>query len=875
MRTQAAKLLFAPVIFLLVSCGGGSGGPAAQVVPQTIPGGPLSLSGRITVADFIAADNDTNNPESGPLLINNSAGTAQRIPNPGTVGGYVNEPGAGAAGAAQVIGDRHDFYRVNLLQGQTVRLSISDFIGANPTQNDIDLLLVDLGLVLVDFSAGFGSTEQLSAPADGEYIVVVTSCATPLFVDPVDICTRGPTASNYVLNIGQGGGATTVTSMRLSDDFVAGEAIANMRPPAEPEAPADGVAEQLRVAPSVVPGKAGAHGGGVQLLRFDMPPLRVAASAAQEDTAGKITMSASQLAKAHTLARIKTLIHSEQAEWAEPNFIRRTVYEPDDPGYQFQWHYPQINLPAAWDETLGDPNVTVAVIDTGVLGGHPDLSGQLVPGYDFVASIADAGDGDGDDPDPEDPGDGGFGFSSSFHGTHVAGTVAASGNNGLGVSGVAPDVKVMPIRALGVNGSGTSFDVRRSMCYAAGLSGTTYCPVLPVNPSPVDIINLSLGGGGFSAAGQGVVNEVRGAGVTVVAAAGNESSSAAFYPAAYNGVMAVSAVTITGAPAFYSNFGAYVDVAAPGGSTGSDLNGDGYADGVLSTGGNDAQVTVDYNYTFKQGTSMAAPHVAGVLALMKSVNSSLGPAQFDQLLVAGGMTNTTQPGVHNAALGYGLINAQKSVVAALAAPGGGTPPAPAPWLGVTPLSLNFGATLTSVNFDLRNNAGGELNILSIAAAPDNPADPDWLVEPAADGLGSYSLLVDRAGLADGNYAGTLTVVSDVNTVQVPVIMQVSSAPLSGDAGPLTVRLLDEESGLFRDVTATAANGAYEWQINAVPEGEYRLFAFTDADNDGQICDAGEACGVYITDDQPLLIDLQQSETGLDFPVSYDSEVSGQ
>jgi len=566
-------------------------------------------------------------------------------------------------------------------------------------------------------------------------------------------------------------------------------------------------------------------------------------------------------------------MHSGAANWAEPNYRVTSQLIPNDPGWEYHWHYRTINLPAAWDQTFGNPNVTVAVVDTGVLGSHPDLVGQLVPGYDFVSDVADGGDGDGIDPDPEDPGDGGGGFRSSFHGTHVAGTVAASTKNNAGVVGTAPDVRLMPVRTLGVNGSGTSFDVRRGICYAAGLQGTASCPAGPQNPNPVDIINLSLGGGPFSSADQAVFNEVRAAGVTVVAAAGNESSSAPFYPAAYSNVVAVSASTITGQLAPYSSFGGFVDVAAPGGNLATDFNGDGFGDGVLSTGADDSLLLIDYVYVFKQGTSMAAPHVAGVFALMKSLNSSLGPADFDQLLAAGELTNSSNPGSRTAAFGYGLINAQKAVVAALAAPGGGTPPAPAPWLGATPSPLNFGATLDTVEFELRNNAGGTLDILSITATPDNPADPDWLIEPTANGLGVYTLQADRSGLADGTYSGTVTVVSSVNTVEIPVIMQISPATVTGDAGQLIIRLLDDATGFRREVTATASDGEYSWSITGLPPGRYQLFAFSDADNDGRVCDQGEACGAFITTDQPLVIDLQADNPDLDFPVSYEVEAA--
>ena len=296
-------------------------------------------------------------------------------------------------------------------------------------------------------------------------------------------------------------------------------------------------------------------------------------------------------------------------------------------GFQSQWHYPLINLPEAWDTTVGNADVLVAVIDTGILFNHPDLAGQLVSGYDFVRNPDEALDGDGIDPDPSDPGSSSRGGSESFHGTHVSGTVAARSDNFQGVAGSAFGARVMPLRALGAGGTGTSYDIGQAVRFAAGLpndSGT-------VPDAPADIINLSLGGAPFDQSTQNLYNEVRAAGVIVVAAAGNNASSMPLYPASYNNVISVSAVDAQRRLAAYSNFGSAVDLSAPGGDRGVDLNGDGFPDGILSTSAEiQSDNTFNYVYSFLDGTSFAAPHVSGVLALMKSVNPDLTPAGHRQ-----------------------------------------------------------------------------------------------------------------------------------------------------------------------------------------------------------------------------------------------------
>jgi serine protease len=175
-------------------------------------------------------------------------------------------------------------------------------------------------------------------------------------------------------------------------------------------------------------------------------------------------------ARWETLMAIKSLRRDPRIRHAEPNYRVNALATPNDQAYPLQWHYPLIGLPEAWDTTTGDPLVVVAVIDSGVLANHPDLAGQLVEGYDFISDPQNAADGDGIDPDPQDTAVGGGDAASSFHGTHVSGTVAARGGNLMGVAGSAYSSRVMPLRALGQDGGGTSYDVDQAVRYAAGLA---------------------------------------------------------------------------------------------------------------------------------------------------------------------------------------------------------------------------------------------------------------------------------------------------------------------------------------------------------------------------------------------------------------------
>jgi serine protease len=297
---------------------------------------------------------------------------------------------------------------------------------------------------------------------------------------------------------------------------------------------------------------------------------------------------------------------------------------PNDPLFAQQWHYTDavsgINLPAAWDITTGDANVHVAVIDTGILGNHEDLTGRWEGGYDFISTRFNARDGNGRDSDPSDEGDWFFGSSSSWHGSHVAGTIGASTNNQIGVAGIAFGSTIQPIRTLGRIGGFTS-DIVDAMRWAAGL----HVDGIPDNPNPAKVLNMSLGGGGAcDIVYQSAVDDVVSAGSVIVVAAGNSGADAGdFSPASCDDVITVAAVGRSGDLASYSNYGSSVEISAPGGDIG---------DGVISTIDRGAKRPRGDDYAAYLGTSMATPHVAGVVALMFSVDPNLTPGQVLEIL---------------------------------------------------------------------------------------------------------------------------------------------------------------------------------------------------------------------------------------------------
>jgi serine protease len=360
-----------------------------------------------------------------------------------------------------------------------------------------------------------------------------------------------------------------------------------------------------------------------------------------------------------------------EVEYVEPDYILTKMdvpapVVPNDAYFSYQWPLfdaiSGIRAEQAWGYTTGKGSI-VAVVDTGVLP-HADLLPNLLPGYDMIADTATANDGDGRDADATDPGDyvlaGECGsttaINSSWHGTHVAGTIAAVGNNAEGVAGVAFGAKVMPVRALGKCGGYTS-DIADAITWAVG--GTV--AGAPANPTPARVINMSLGGA--SSCGttlQTAINTARSKNAVVVVAAGNSNTDASkFSPANCGGVISVAATGRDGGKAYYSNYGSTVDLAAPGGSMNT-----GSADGILSTLNTGTQQAQADTYAYYQGTSMATPHVAGVAALMLSANPALTPDQVESLLKS---TARAFPQACSGC-GAGIVDANAAVQVALNVP---------------------------------------------------------------------------------------------------------------------------------------------------------------------------------------------------------------
>jgi serine protease len=371
------------------------------------------------------------------------------------------------------------------------------------------------------------------------------------------------------------------------------------------------------------------------------------------------------------VARLKA---SSKVKSVMPNYLMTIQSEnPSDAYFGEQWDMKQIKMLDAWKISKGSSNTVIAVLDTGVAYGHTDLAANLLPGRNFVSGTRNA----------QDPGDGadcgkGYGYQKSiFHGTHVAGTIAAVSDNYVGVAGINWNSKVLPVRVVTQCG-GTTENVMLGLLWAAGALPGPYA-----NPNPAKVINMSLGlywEGHTCQNDFGPLNDIftflASKNITVVVAAGNDNRDAKnFTPASCGNVITVAATRKNWKKASYSNFGSNVDLSGPGGewvcegqnSTGCTR----YTPGelILSTSASFANdpARTGFNtndYSFLAGTSMATPHVAGVVGLMYSLKPNITPAQVQSILRNTSIAFNSDSGCYApTSCGAGMLNAQKALEA--------------------------------------------------------------------------------------------------------------------------------------------------------------------------------------------------------------------
>ncbi|MBU0551226.1 S8 family serine peptidase [Myxococcota bacterium] len=570
-------------------------------------------------------------------------------------------------------------------------------------------------------------------------------------------------------------------------------------------------------------------------------------------------------AAARTWAAAAALRGAKLIEAVSPEALSQPMRTPNDPLYPLQrWHYELIQLPDAWALERGAATTRVAVLDTGIMEGHPDLEGQLIPGYDFASEGFDGDNGWDDDPhdavsDSYLCDDWSHPDCPHYHGTHVAGTVGAVGDNASHGAGVAWHAALQPVRVLGYQG-GTYADIFSGMRWAVGLA----VDGAPINRSPSRILNMSLGGAcrpeGCEAFGcddycaqitrlyEVVADEVLGTGALVVVAAGNNDQPAVDYlPSKISRFLTVGAVRPDARRASYSNYGASVDVMAPGGAGWYEGNDEDRVWSLSDAAGFEAL----------PGTSMAAPHVAGLAALLLSAEPTL-----DGVGLASLISETAGPvGRCNEGCGEGLINAYAALSQIVTPGAAGT-------LKLASRYLDFGSAQTQVKLWFWNTGDGPLDW---TAWPDTAGYVSERValQPSSGRLepgawGALDVVVLRYGLEEGRYGSFVIIEAGGGGGVVPLAFRVGEPCLEIGRVNVSARQYDAEGVLRVVATDTAfAGGDFAYTLEGIPAG---LPTLIDAEvNPAGPLEVGDYIGrwPFLSAPQPITVQPEMRRGGVD------------
>ena len=849
---------FAAAIFLLtllVACGDTA--PAAAVANVTIQGGDRELT--VGQSVLLSAEVTVTGGASTAVTWTTSNHDVASVSSTGRV--EAKEPGTGTITARSAF-DSTKSASIQI----TVSAPAPRVVGVAIDQGDRTMVLGDAFTFTATISVEGGASTD---------VLWETSDATVALVDPTtgEVTAEAPGAATITATSTYDSTKNDAVTVTVEEGLpptgtIAGTITVGAEPTAEHaslrasgdrlDMPHSAFGDAPFVPGEIIVGFApGASTQSATPLTVSGVPLEVIESI---PALGVQLLGNRSLNAAETLRLVLELQRRPDVRYAQPNYIAQTAAVPNDPYYSLQWHYPAINLPAAWDITTGSPSVVVAVVDTGILHSfsapaltHPDLVGKVVPGYDFISDYRMARDGDGRDPDPYDVGDNPFG-QSTYHGSHVAGTIAAATNNNAGVAGVDWYAAILPIRALGYGG-GTIFDIVEGTLWASGHS----IAGVPNNPNPAHVINLSLGWNrpceAFEQEALDWIASSSSRRSIVIAAAGNDNIDAALMsPASCRNVITVGATDFSNGRAPYSNYGSRIDVMAPGGNTSVDWTGDGFPDGVLSLWKNDSTGTSDY--WFKQGTSMAAPHVAGVASLMKSLDPDITQAEVLAALQATArpLTASGCNRPSGAECGAGLIDAAAALALvrdnAVPAPGVGD-------LVFEPGVLDFGTYSGSLNVTLRNSGGSPLvwEATQFVASTLNPGDmldysvliSDFSGTIPAGGSQSVSLSVDRSLVtADGNYvfAVVFEVVGEASPAYLYGTFIKTSTAAPSLNGPMIVAAFTENDTGELVLSGYAFSDSFfsEFAFDALA-GANEVIAWSDENGNAEI-DAGDYLGVF-------------------------------
>jgi serine protease len=812
----------------------------------TSPNGSYSISGVISIQGNMLVDSDTNDIRA-TWKSNNIQPQMLSAP-PIQLVGYLNVADQGAAGQQQQQGDLWDRFQISALGGERITLDIpntSTIDDTNPNRPNLDLYLLDQDNQLIAASISkSGADETLLIPdLPGIYNIEVRlyqDARYPGLFDPKT--TYKLTVGDHSANI-----FDTNTGWSTSDNFIIGDIIVREKQHCE-----NGQSKQDNIRQKAEKFHYKTGNGQVSLYRFGSYIIDFVETEIGRQSSynlASITQNKSSVVnlKVATLMLAKELNNYPCVEYAEPNYLRQSQLIPNDNLYQKHWQFAKISLPQAWDITTGSQHIKIAVIDSGIISAHPDFSDRLSDdGYDFIRNLNASGDGDGIDSNPEDIGDGvdspdcvtdNANRPSSFHGTNVAGILGASTNNGVGIAGIDWHAKIMPLRVLGCMGA-SDYSIAHAIRYAVGLENLSDIKLA----DPADIINLSLGSPAQSQTLADAIADATDAGTIIIAAAGNMASDIPWYPAAFPQVISVAATDANNQKAEFSNYGGYIDVAAPGVA-------------IWSTGGSYQQAVIVPEYNAYQGTSIATPHISGIAGLMKSVYSTMSPDEFEAILISGNITDDLGETGRDDYFGAGLINAQKALEYAKQVNEGQVSVPITPILRVDQSYINFGSNHSAVTVQAAN-IGSKHSVLTIS---DISSSKDYISVTQSnnpDASDQYQIRIDRRGLLPNTYEGSVRFSSNGGQKNISLAFSVTDPNKKryGNAGNLTLHLTNiDTQEITKLYIASPIDGQYHFEFADIDAGHYLLMAGNDLDNNGVLCEAAESCATFGTQTQPIKI----------------------
>ena len=797
----------------------------------------FSLTQTIFVASTTVLDGDVptpmNNGVGYPEVPNNSLETSQTLITPSEVTGFVgdklvevivrdedgnvifDDEGEVSYNSVQ-RDDPEDWYKIDTVPGLQIELAVEDYQqeiedadgNTSTVTNKPTLLLYNSAGGLVNVSYTADSTDEyqkINLPDSGIYYAVVA---------------KDVGAAKYTLLLSPGSSASSTSFESSNGTYVEGEFISYIPFKGnldnyKDDYPKFNQDESLNQKISYIDKS---NFMGLRVIEFDVESeyFKVFGNDTLLDNEELKKTNPEQifyLKQWNLLQHYKKLNPKLNLEF---NRIHEKLGFTQDTYWDYQWGLKLMGLDKVLNATGQDAkDVAVAVIDS----GSPSESSTawttshfLQGGFDFIEN----------DSDPFDSAD----VSSNSHGTHVATTISAA-NDGNNINGFG--IYTVPFRVFGPTGGASQSDVTNSMLYAAGLpniTGQIYSGSVPIR-----VVNMSLGsiGGGCSTAYRNAIADVTNAGVTVVSSSGNsaeENPGVKGYPASCENVISVGAVDPLSQRAYYSTYNDELDVAAPGGTTGTDLNGDGQSDGILAFDGSE-------NLAYYQGTSMASPHAAGAIALIYALKPEWDAVQMEAFIKSGFFTDDIGTEGKDDEFGYGLINLDKAFTNLI---DGGLD---FTYATITPGSFNFGYTDTEKLITITKVGTGDLSVTQVTS-PNSELVSIEAIEIDASGFGTYKITLIRGDVPDGTYNGSVVAeLSDDSKSNVTFTYSLGAERVGPEIGYVLAYLYDDNGDYYKGWRIQLGEGGLTFQVTDIDIGTYKWLFSTNIDSDGYIRGYGE------------------------------------